>query len=66
MIRYENECVGCPQEMGCIGESCPFLNVPRLYCDECDDEQDVLYWWDDEQLCLDCVEARLERVECYD
>ena len=63
MIRFENECVGCPPDMGCIGSSCPYLNVPRLYCDECDNEEHVLYWWDDQQLCLDCIEARLERVE---
>lgn len=65
MIKYENECIGCPPDIGCIGESCPYLNVPRLYCDECGNNEDTLYWWDDQQLCLGCVEARLERVE-YD
>lgn len=65
MVKYENECVGCPPDIGCIGEYCPYLNVPRLYCDECDNE-DILYWWDDQQLCLYCIEARLERVEIDD
>ena len=31
MIKYENECVGCPPERGCLGSSCPYMNVPRLY-----------------------------------
>lgn len=65
MVKYENECVGCPPDIGCIGEYCPYLNVPRLYCDECENE-DILYWWYSQQLCLDCIEARLERVEIDD
>ena len=63
MVRTENECCGC--ELPCIYESCPFWAVSRFYCDECDSEEDTLYWWDGQQLCLGCVEARLERVE-YD
>ena len=66
MIKYENECVGCPPDWGCIGDSCPYLNVPRLYCDYCDNEEYTLYWWDDRQVCLDCIEAQLERVEIDD
>ena len=62
MIRIENECVGC--DWPCIYESCPYWAVARFYCDECE-EENQLYWWDDCQLCLDCIEARLERVE-YD
>lgn len=61
MVRVENECVNCG--LPCIYDSCPNFAVTRMYCDECDDEADVLYWWDNQQLCLDCVEARLERVE---
>ena len=64
MIRTENECYDCG--MQCIYESCPCWAVTRLYCDKCNDEHDVLYWFDGMQLCLDCVEERLERVEIYD
>jgi hypothetical protein len=64
MIVIENECVGCPPDLGCIGNSCPYLRVPRFYCDECKDET-KLYWFENEQLCIDCVEHRLERVK-YD
>ena len=65
MISIENECVGCPPEIGCLHESCPYWAVTRFYCDECDDEAYPLYWFDGQQLCLDCIEKRLERVE-YD
>ena len=63
MVRIENECCDC--DLPCIYESCPFWAVKRLYCDECE-EENQLYWFDDQQLCLDCIEARLERVECDD
>lgn len=62
IVRIENECIGC--EWPCIYESCPYWAVARLYCDECEEEKQ-LYWYDNQQLCLDCIEARLERVE-YD
>ena len=64
MIRLEDECVGCPPELGCDGDRCPYKNVPRYYCDECGNE-DQLYWFDWKHICLYCIEARLERVE-YD
>lgn len=63
MIRVEDECVGCPPEMGCLGSSCPYKNVPRFYCDKCGFEED-LYWYDNEQLCIDCIKVKLEKVEC--
>ena len=64
MIYTENECVDCG--LPCIYESCPYWAVTRCYCDCCGDECDVLYWWDGQQLCLDCIEERLERVEIDD
>ena len=27
MIRYEDNCVGCAPELGCIGEACPYQNM---------------------------------------
>ena len=65
MIVVENECVGCPSDLGCIGNSCPYLNVPRFYCDCCGDEVDDLYYFDGQELCIDCIEHRLERVAYY-
>ena len=65
MIKFENECVDCPEDIGCVGKWCPYLNVPRFYCDRCKNEAE-LYWFDDEQLCIDCVEKQLERVKLYE
>lgn len=38
MVVFENECVGCPTEMGCYGQSCPNRNVPHYFCDKCGKE----------------------------
>ena len=62
MIKLEDECVGCPPDIGCLGSSCPYKDVPRFYCDKCGFEED-LYWYDNEQLCIDCIKGKLERVE---
>lgn len=64
MIKIENECVDCPPDIGCLGSSCPYMNVPRFYCDQCNCEEE-LYWFEDEQLCIDCIIEKLEKVE-YD
>ena len=63
MITYEDECVGCQTEMGCMGSACPYMNVPHLYCDKCEEEVDDLYEWDDEQVCIDCILKSLKKVE---
>lgn len=63
MKTYENECCGCDvPAYPCIGESCPLRKVPRWYCDECGDECQ-LYEYDGEELCIECIENRLEKVE---
>ena len=62
MVEITNECVGCPPEMGCLGSSCPNRNVKRFYCDECKEETQI-YEFDGEELCIDCIEKRLEKVE---
>ena len=62
MVIYEDECVGCPPEMGCFGNSCVKRNVPHYYCDECSNE-DRLYHWDDRELCIDCIIKELVIVE---
>ena len=55
MIYRENECVGCPPEMGCLGSACRYRNVLQLVCDHCHAEVDKLYWIGDEQWCAECV-----------
>lgn len=66
MIKYENECVGCPPEMGCMGDSCPYRNVPVYYCDECGEEivdnpGYAEYYTTDgaDHLCKDCYEKAM-------
>lgn len=60
MKQTTNECVDCG--LPCLGDSCPYRNVTRLYCDECGDETD-LYYYDGQELCIDCIEKNLEKVE---
>lgn len=59
MIRYENECVQCG--LPCF-LSCPHQRVPHYYCDACGAE-DVLYPYDGEELCLDCIFDSLPKAE---
>lgn len=61
MRKYENECVGCPTEMGCLGSSCPYRNVPRDYCDYCG-EEGATYRIDGEDYCEDCAKEYLQDV----
>lgn len=60
MRKTENECVSCG--LPCLGNSCPYRNVTRLYCDDCKEETD-LYYFDGDELCIDCIEKKLEKVE---
>lgn len=62
MIQYEDDCVGCPPEMGCMGSACPYQNTKHLYCDCCGDETDVLYEFNEEQLCEYCVLDKLHKI----
>lgn len=62
MIKIENECVGCPPGMGCIGDACRYKNVPHYYCDKCGDEA-TLYEYDGRELCVDCILELLTVVE---
>lgn len=65
MHRIENECVGCPPEIGCMGSSCPNRNVVRFYCDKCGEET-TLYYYEDEELCANCILEKLEVVKGSD
>lgn len=61
-VRYENECVGCPKEMGCLGDSCPNRNVPHYSCDECGDEGDI-YEYEGQHYCASCLLSLFEKVQ---
>lgn len=65
LIRVESDCVGCPKELGCLYEACPYYRVIRHYCDKCGEEDD-LYYFDDEELCPSCIIQQLKPVEYED
>ncbi len=65
MKTLENECVGCPPHMGCMGSSCPNRNVPHFYCDSCGNE-DVLYEYEGGEYCIECIKEMLAVVEGSD
>lgn len=59
MKTTSDECVDCG--LSCMGSRCPNKNVVRYYCDECGEEE-ILYKYDDRELCIKCIENSLERV----
>ena len=62
-IIFSNECCNCASPgFPCIGERCELLHYPHYICDECDDDVDVLYWYEGRQLCRHCVLKELEVV----
>lgn len=61
MREYENQCVGCPPEIGCIGSSCPYSNVPIDYCDLCGNEG-AEYRIDDEDYCESCIKKFFQMI----
>lgn len=66
MKKIEDECLGCTDlGLSCMGVSCPNRNVIRYYCDRCGCE-DKLYYYDDEELCEECLLKNFEVVEGSD
>lgn len=63
MITYKNERVGCPTEMGCMGDSCPNRNVPNYICDKCNEEVSDLFEYESEQLCKYCLLEEVPKVK---
>jgi hypothetical protein len=55
-----DECVDCG--LPCLGNSCPYRNVTRFYCDDCGEET-MLYEFEDKELCKDCIFKRLDLKE---
>lgn len=66
-IRYDNECVGCPPELGCLGEACPNRNVPIYICDicgaECCEEDIRIDTISGGHICVECIDEIYPRIE---
>lgn len=58
MRKIENDCVCC--DIPC--SNCGLKHAVHYYCDDCGDET-TLYYYDGEELCIDCIEKRLDKVE---
>lgn len=65
MRTIENECVGCPPEIGCIGISCSYNNVVHYYCDCCGEET-KLYHYNGYEICESCLIKQFDIVEGSD
>ena len=63
MVKHVHGCVGCPPSVGCDKVTCAYWNSVEVVCDECGDYVEDLYWFDDKQLCADCVLKNLEKVD---
>lgn len=55
MRKHENECVGCPPGVGCLGSACPNRDVLHVSCDACGDEDDEMYSYDGQDYCGACL-----------
>lgn len=61
MKKTESECVSCG--LPCMRSACPYYSVTRYYCDKCGNEEEHLYHFEGEELCIDCIKDMLEEVE---
>lgn len=64
MILIVTECECCDCDLPCIRETCRYYKVARFYCDHCKEETN-LYYFDNQELCVDCIIDKLEEVS-YD
>lgn len=53
MITLENDCVDCG--LPCMGDNCPYRDVPHISCDNCGDECSEVYEVNGEHLCETCL-----------
>lgn len=64
MIKMVDKCVQCwSVGLHCRGGACPYYNpVPVRCCDKCESEEQI-YHFEGKELCLECIEELLEKVE---
>lgn len=61
MVKYVDECVGCPKEMGCIGSGCPYIGLKVYICDLCGSEN-ALYHMEYQDYCEECARQYLQEA----
>ena len=63
MREIIDDCVGCDAVFGyCKGVSCPYYGkYAVLICDECGEETDKLFQYDGNEICLDCLSAKMNK-----
>lgn len=77
MITYENNCVGCPDGIPCIGKICPLVHQEVVICDQCGNHINSKYYkFTNKEYCEDCIDDVLneefhhltlsEKVEIFD
>lgn len=66
MVRYENRCCDCATDnYTCVGLTCKNRKVKVYECDECKEEVPYgqLFYFENRELCMDCIEHSLEVVD---
>ena len=58
MKIIKNDCVGCPPEIGCLGSTCPYINVEYFFCDDCGRE--AMYIFEGRHYCQKCAEELVD------
>lgn len=62
MKKIINKCCNCHiPAYKCLGENCPLKVSERYYCDTCGNEE-KLYHFDGQELCINCIEKLLKEV----
>ena len=62
-VRYENNCVGCPAGVPCLGPTCPKRNERVYVCDDCgEDIEGDVYEVDGVEVCEGCLKSRYVRL----
>ena len=64
MVFYTNDCVDC--NLPCVYDGCMYYNVKHFKCDECGNEDVKLYYYDDCELCEECLLKRFTVVDGSD
>lgn len=61
MRRYESGCVDCG--FPCKYEACPNYKIEVFKCDFCKEEDVILYYYNGNEICAECLLKEFEVVE---